>query len=98
MLLLWRRGGSPGCHLVSDFVQLVLPHKKLVGVEMQEFHDPAYPGETRIQQQHYQNFEYGTRQFSKSTAILVLRICAVLELDPYEVVFGTSKDWIRRIR
>ncbi len=51
-----------------------------------------------IQLQHYQNFEYGTRQFSKSTAILVLRICAVLELDPYEVVFGTSKDWIRRIR
>ena len=53
---------------------------------------------TGIQLQHYQNFEYGTRQFSKSTAILVLRICAVLELDPYEVVFGTSKDWIRRIR
>jgi transcriptional regulator with XRE-family HTH domain len=51
-----------------------------------------------IHLQHYQNFEYGTRQFSKSTAILVLRICAVLELDPYEVVFGTSKDWIRRIR
>ena len=51
-----------------------------------------------IQLQHYQNFEYGIRQFSKSTAILVLRICAVLELDPYEVVFGTSKDWIRRIR
>ncbi len=51
-----------------------------------------------IQLQHYQNFKYGIRQLSKSTAILVLRICAVLELDPYEVVFGTDKDWIKRIR
>ena len=51
-----------------------------------------------LQLQHYQNYEYGTRQLSKATAILVLRICAVLELDPYEVVFGTSKDWFKRIR
>lgn len=48
MLLLWRNGGFSGCRLVSDFVQLVLLHKKLVGVEMQEFHDPAYTGETRM--------------------------------------------------
>ena len=48
MLLLWRCSGAPGCHLVSDFVQLILLHKKLVGVERQEFHDPAYTGETRM--------------------------------------------------
>ena len=62
------------------------------------FRQEDVAAEAGISLQHYQNFEYGTRQFSKSTAILVLRICAVLELDPYEVVFGTSKDWIRRIR
>ncbi len=51
-----------------------------------------------MQLQHYQNYEYGIRQFSKSSSILVLRICAVLVLDPYEVVFDTSEDWIRRVR
>lgn len=36
----------------------------------------------------YQRFEYGETLVSRSRMSIGLRICAVLELDPYEVVFG----------
>ena len=36
-----------------------------------------------IQLQQYQLFEYGTRKVSTSSMLLGLRLCAVLELDPY---------------
>ena len=48
--------------------------------------------------QQYQNFEYGSRKLSNSSCILALRICAVLELDPFELVFENSKDWVKKIR
>ena len=35
----------------------------------------------------YQRFEYGKTSFSNCRMRTGLRICAVLELDPYEVVF-----------
>ena len=35
----------------------------------------------------YQRYEYGDSVFSNCPMRIGLRICAVLELDPYEVVF-----------
>lgn len=51
-----------------------------------------------IQIQQYQKFEYGDRRLSNSSMVLGLRICAVLELDPYEFVFESDTDWMRKIR
>ncbi|MBP5166994.1 MAG: helix-turn-helix transcriptional regulator [Oscillospiraceae bacterium] len=36
--------------------------------------------------QQYQRYEYGERRFSNCPMRIGLRICAVLELDPFEVV------------
>ena len=51
-----------------------------------------------IQIQQYQKFEYGDRKLSNSSMMLGLRICAVLELDPYEFAFETNLDWMKKIR
>ena len=51
-----------------------------------------------LQLQHYQRYEYGDRKLSNSSMILGLRICSILELDPYEFVFDESKDWIKKVR
>ncbi len=50
-----------------------------------------------IQLQQYQLFEYGKRKVSSSSMILGLRLCAVLELEPYELVFEKSADWVRKV-
>ena len=42
--------------------------------------------------QNYQRYEYGESLLSNATMRYGLRICAVLELDPYEVVFSNSED------
>lgn len=39
----------------------------------------------------YQRYEYGESSVSNSRMKIGLRICAVLELDPYEVVFGNNE-------
>lgn len=51
-----------------------------------------------IQIQQYQKFEYGERKLSNSSMVLGLRICAVLELDPYEFAFESDTDWMKKIR
>lgn len=38
----------------------------------------------------YQRYEYGDRRMTNSPMRIGLRICAVLELDPYEIVFGNG--------
>ena len=50
-----------------------------------------------VQLQHYQMFEYGTRKVSTSSMILGLRLCAALELEPYELVFETESDWVKKV-
>ena len=50
-----------------------------------------------IQLQQYQMFEYGTRKVSTSSMILGLRLCAVLELNPYELVFEKESDWVKKV-
>ena len=42
--------------------------------------------ELDISLQQYQRYEYGERRFSNCPMRIGLRICAVLELDPFEVV------------
>ena len=54
--------------------------------------------EAGISLQQYQNFEYGKRKIANCSTIMALRICAVLELDPYELVFENGRDFIKRIR
>ena len=55
-------------------------------------------GQVGIQLQQYQLYEYGKRKLSSSSMLLGLRLCAVLELDPYELIFENSKDWVRKVR
>jgi transcriptional regulator with XRE-family HTH domain len=43
--------------------------------------------ELHMSTHQYQRFEYGHTNFSNCRMRTGLRICAVLELDPYEVVF-----------
>ena len=50
-----------------------------------------------IQLQQYQMFEYGTRKVSTSSMILGLRLCAALELEPYELVFEKESDWVKKV-
>lgn len=50
-----------------------------------------------IQMQQYQMFEYGTRKVSTSSMILGLRLCAALELKPYELVFEKESDWVKKV-
>ena len=50
-----------------------------------------------IQLQQYQMFEYGTRKVSTSSMILGLRLCAALELKPYELVFEKEADWVKKV-
>lgn len=54
--------------------------------------------EAGITLQQYQNFEYGKRKIANCSTILALRICAALELDPYELVFENGRDFTKRIR
>lgn len=55
-------------------------------------------GQVGIQLQQYQLYEYGKRRVSNSSILLGLRLCAVLELDPYELVFEKSEDWVKKVR
>ena len=48
--------------------------------------------EIGIELQQYQRYEYGTAKLSNATMKLGLRICAALELDPFEVVFENGED------
>ncbi|MBR3383290.1 MAG: helix-turn-helix transcriptional regulator [Clostridia bacterium] len=42
--------------------------------------------ELGISLQQYQRYEYGERKFSNCPMRIGLRICALLELDPFEII------------
>ncbi len=63
-----------------------------------EFTQTDVAEEAGITLQQYQNFEYGKRKIANCSTILALRICVVLELDPYELVFENGHDFVKRIR
>lgn len=43
----------------------------------------------------YQRFEYGEQSLAKCSMQTGLRICSVLRLDPYEIVFPEVKQSIQ---
>ena len=45
-----------------------------------------------LQVRQYQRFEYGQQLISHANMKLGLRICAALELDPFELVFEDGVD------
>ncbi len=45
-----------------------------------------------ISLQSYQKYEYGERLFSRANMQTGLRICYVLELDPFEAVFENMEE------
>lgn len=48
--------------------------------------------EVGIELQQYQRYEYGVARLSNVTMKMGLRICAALELDPFETVFESGED------
>lgn len=52
----------------------------------------ALATEVGIQIRQYQRFEYGQQLLSNTSMKQGLRICAALELDPFEVVFEDGVD------
>ena len=40
----------------------------------------------------YQRYEYGEHKLSGCPMRIGLKICALLEIDPYEAVFGDEND------
>ena len=47
--------------------------------------------ELQITLQQYQRYEYGEREIRKMSMDPGLRMCYLLELDPFELVFGDKK-------
>ena len=52
----------------------------------------ALATEVGMQIRQYQRFEYGQQLLSNTSMKQGLRICAALELDPFEVVFEDGID------
>ena len=46
--------------------------------------------ELHMSTHQYQRYEYGEHQLSNCPMKVGLRICAVLELDPYEIIFESE--------
>ena len=47
--------------------------------------------ESGIELQQYQRFEKGSRPFETCSFKIGLRVCAALELDPYELLFISNR-------
>lgn len=54
--------------------------------------------EIGIELQQYQRYEYGYATLSNARMKIGLRICAALELDPYEAVFEDGEDLAGTVR
>ena len=48
--------------------------------------------ELRISLQHYQRYEYGEREIRKMSMEMGLKLCYLLELDPFELVFRKEEE------
>ena len=47
---------------------------------------------SKVQFRVYQRFEYGIRTLASSQMKSGLAICALLDIDPYKVVFGMERE------
>ena len=66
---------------------IIRERRNALGMTQEEVAD-----ESGIALQQYQRYEYGEHKIANCPMRIGLRICAVLELDPYELVFGRDND------
>ena len=67
--------------------QILRDRRMELGISQQ-----ALATEVGMQIRQYQRFEYGQQLLSNTSMKQGLRICAALELDPFEVVFEDGVD------
>ena len=73
----------------------MLPREAVILREQRIFLDMTQQeaaDELGINLQQYQRYEYGEHKISNCPMRIGLRICALLELDPYELVFGSEDE------
>ncbi len=73
-------------HAMDRAAQILLDRRLELGLTQEEV-----ATELGMSIHQYQRYEYGESAIANSRMKIGLRICAVLELDPYEVVFGYDR-------
>lgn len=68
-------------------MRIMKTHRKELGLCQKDVAEKAC-----ITLQQYQNFESGRRRITNCSAIIALRICVALELDPYDLIFESGRD------
>ena len=69
----------------------LLPSEAIILLEQRMFFEMTpqeVADELEITIQQYQRYEYGDRDIQKMPLKLGLKLCYMLELDPFELVFG----------
>lgn len=73
--------------LLPREAKIIHDQRVFLGMTQQEVAD-----ELEIGLQSYQRYEYGDQDIRKASMELGLRICYLLELDPFELVFGDGES------
>ncbi len=73
-------------HAMDRAAQILLDRRRELGLTQEEV-----AIELGMSIHQYQRYEYGESAIANCRMKIGLRICAVLELDPYEVVFGSDQ-------
>ena len=73
-------------HAMDRAAQILLDRRRELGLTQEEV-----AIELGMSIHQYQRYEYGESAIANCRMKIGLRICAVLELDPYEVVFGSGQ-------
>jgi transcriptional regulator with XRE-family HTH domain len=75
-----------GSALVNREGEILRERRLELGMSQQEV-----AVEVGLHIRQYQRFEYGERQLSNCSLKMGLKICAVLELDPYELLLTDDR-------
>ena len=75
----WKRG----CQLLKNTSNILKQRRLELGLSQQ-----AVATELKMHIRQYQRFEYGEQSLASCSMRTGLRICALLQLDPFEVVFS----------
>ncbi len=71
----------------------ILPREAIILREQRRFLEMTQQevaDELGVSLQQYQRYEYGDRDLRKMPLELGLKICYLLEIDPYELIFGNE--------
>ena len=71
----------------SRIPQILKRRREELGYTQQQVAD-----ETGMELRQYQRYEYGIQQLTNARMKQGLRICAALELDPFELCFQDGED------